>query len=89
MELPEDVVSDARRRLHRAAGQVAAVDRMLAENRECRDIVMQLSAATKALEQVGFKILAAGLTYCVENPDRAADEGYPLEELQRMFMKLA
>lgn len=89
MELPEEVVKDVRRRLHRAAGQLDAVDRMLAEGCECRDIVMQLSAATKALEQAGFKILAAGLTYCVEHPEEAAEQGYPLEELQRMFMRLA
>ena len=89
MELPDDVVQDARRRLHRVAGQVEAVERMLVDRRECRDVVMQLSAATKALEQVGFKILAAGLTYCVEHPEDAAERGYPLDEVQRMFMKLA
>jgi DNA-binding FrmR family transcriptional regulator len=89
MELPDEVVKDARRRLHRAAGQVEAVDRMLAEGRDCKDVVTQLSAATKALEQVGFKILAAGLTYCVEHPEESARRGYPLEEVQRMFMRLA
>jgi DNA-binding FrmR family transcriptional regulator len=89
MEMPEDVVEDARRRLHRVAGQVQAIERMLDEGRECRDVVTQISAATKALEQVGFRIVAAGLTYCVQNPDDAAAEGYPLEEVQRMFMKLA
>ena len=77
------------RRLHRVAGQVEAVERMLVDKRECREVVTQISAATKALEQVGFKILAAGLTYCVEHPEQAAAEGYPLEEVQRMFMKLA
>ncbi len=89
MELPEEVVKDARRRLHRAQGQLEAVDRMLSEGQECKAVMMQLSAATKALEQVGFKILAAGLTYCVEHPAEAAEEGYPLEEIQRMFMRLA
>ena len=43
----------------------------------------------RALEQAGFRLVAAGLTYCVEHPDDAAAEGYPLEEVQRMFMKLA
>jgi DNA-binding FrmR family transcriptional regulator len=89
MELPDEVVADARRRLHRVAGQVEAVERMLVDKRECRDVVTQISAATKALEQVGFKILAAGLTYCVAHPDEAEADGYPLEEVQRMFMKLA
>ena len=89
MQLPDDVVDDVRKRLRRAAGQVQAVERMLGEGQECRDVVTQLSAATRALEQAGFKLIAAGLTYCVENPDAAAADGYPLEAVERMFMKLA
>jgi DNA-binding FrmR family transcriptional regulator len=62
---------------------------MVEEGRECRDIVTQLSAASKALDQAGFRLVAAGLTYCVENPEAAAVDGYPLDAVQRMFMKLA
>jgi DNA-binding FrmR family transcriptional regulator len=50
---------------------------------------MQLSAATKALEQVGFRLIASGLTYCLEYPEEAAESGYPLDEVQRLFTKLA
>jgi DNA-binding FrmR family transcriptional regulator len=89
MQLPTEVVEDVRKRLRRAAGQVQAVERMLAEGRECRDVVTQLSAATKALEQAGFKLVASGLTYCLENPEEAEADGYPLETVERMFMKLA
>lgn len=89
MQLPDEVVDDVRKRLRRAAGQVQAVERMLAEGQECRDVITQLSAATKALEQAGFKLVAAGLTYCLENPDAATADGYPLETVERMFMKLA
>ena len=49
----------------------------------------QLTAATKALEQAAFKLVASGLVYCIEHPEQAAADGYPLEEVQRMFMKLA
>ena len=89
MELPDGVVNDLRKRLRRAAGQVNAVEKMLAEGRECRDVVTQLSAATSALEQVGFRLIASGLTYCIEHPDEAEASGYPLDEVQRMFTKLA
>lgn len=89
MELPDEVVRDLTLRLRRAQGQVHAVETMLSEGRECRDIVTQLSAATKALEQVSFRLIASGLTYCVEHPEEAAASGYPLEEVQRLFMKLA
>src|SRR5262245_56836731 len=89
MQLPDEVVDDVRKRLRRVAGQVQAVERMLAEGQECRDVVTQVSAATKALEQAGFKLVAAGLTYCLEHPDEAAADGYPLETIERMFLRLA
>jgi DNA-binding FrmR family transcriptional regulator len=89
VQLPDEVVTDLRKRLKRAGGQVQAVETMLAEGRECRDIVTQLSAATKALEQVGFRLIASGLTYCLEHPEAAAESGYPLDEVQRLFTKLA
>jgi DNA-binding FrmR family transcriptional regulator len=89
VELPDDVVEDLCNRLRRAGGQVQAVERMLAEHRECRDIVTQLSAAINALEQTGFRLLAAGLTFCIEHPEESAASGYPLDEVQRLFTKLA
>ncbi|HZM39022.1 MAG TPA: metal-sensitive transcriptional regulator [Acidimicrobiales bacterium] len=89
MQLPDEVVDDVRKRLRRVAGQVQAVERMLAEGQECRDVVTQVSAATKALEQAGFKLVAAGLSYCLEHPDEAAADGYPLETIERMFLRLA
>ena len=75
--------------VRRAEGQVRRVEAMLADGRECRDIVAQLSAATRALEQVGFRLIASGLTYCIEHPEDAAASGYPLDEVQRLFTKLA
>jgi len=89
VELPDEVVVDLRKRLRRADGQVQAVERMLAEGRECKDIVTQLSAAISALEQTGFRLIASGLTYCIQHPEEAEASGYPLDEVQRMFTKLA
>ena len=89
MELPEDVVEQVRKRLRRVEGQIRGIERMLEEGRECRDIVTQLSAATRALEQAGFRLISAGLTWCTEHPEEAVERGYPLDEVERMFMKLA
>lgn len=89
MELPEEVVEDVIKRLRRVEGQVRGIQAMLTEGRECRDVVTQISAATKALEQAGFKLVASGLTYCLSDPDKAASEGYDLDEVQKLFMKLA
>ena len=89
MELPEDTIADLTKRLRRAEGQVRGVQQMLAEGRDCREVLTQLSAVTKALEQAGFLLVAAGLTWCVSDPDRASAEGYALSDVQKMFMKLA
>lgn len=89
VEIPDDVRDDLRKRLRRAEGQVRAVQRMLDEQAECRDMVTQISAASKALEQVGFKLLATGLRYCTEHPEEAEASGYPLAEVERLFMKLS
>ena len=89
MEFPDEVVSDLQRRLRRVEGQVRGIQTMLDERRECRDVVTQVAAATQALEQVGFKLLASGLTQCLEDPARAEADGYPIAEVERLFLKLA
>ena len=89
VQLPEETVADVVRRLRRVEGQVRGIQQMLAEGRDCRDVVTQLSAANKALEQAGFVLVAAGLTWCLEDPERSAAEGYELSDVQKMFTKLA
>jgi DNA-binding FrmR family transcriptional regulator len=89
MDIPEETVADLTRRLRRVEGQVRGVQQMLADSRDCRDIVTQLSAASKALDQAGFLLVASGLTWCVANPEESAAEGYAIDDVQRMFMKLA
>lgn len=89
MRLPDEVAAEVRNRLRRVAGQVQGVERMLEEGRDCKEIVGQISAATKALEQAGFRLVAAGLAYCVEHPQAAQADGYDVESVQKMFMRLA
>lgn len=89
MKLPQDITDDLTKRLRRIEGQVRGIQQMLNENRECRDVVTQVSAASKALDQVGFKLLATGLSHCLANPKQAAANGFDLEEVEKLFMKLA
>jgi DNA-binding FrmR family transcriptional regulator len=89
MEIDSDVTEELQRRLRRVEGQVRGIQNMLADGRECRDIVTQVAASTRALEQVGFRLLAAGLTSCLEDPERAEAEGYPITEVERLFLKIA
>ena len=88
MELPDEVMDDIRKRLRRANGQVQAVERMLDEGRDCREVVTQLTAAIRALEQAGFKLVSNGLVWCLSNPDDAAAEGLDAVEVEKMFLRL-
>ena len=88
MELPDETIDDLQKRLRRIEGQVRGIQAMLSDGRECADVVTQIAAASKAMEQVGFKLVASGLTYCLTNPDDAARSGYDLERVEKMFMKI-
>lgn len=89
MEISDEVISDLMRRLRRIEGQVRGIHNMLEEERECRDVVVQIAAATKALEQVGFRMLASGLSSCLQDPRASAKAGYSVDEVEKMFLKLA
>ncbi len=89
MELPAETIDDIQKRLRRVEGQVRGIQQMLADGRDCRDVVTQLSAANRALEQAGFVLVAAGLTWCLQDPARSAAQGYELADVQKMFTKLA
>lgn len=89
MELPDQTQAELQRRLRLVEGQVRGVHQMLADDRDCREIVTQLSAATKALEQVGLQLVTAGLTWCVADPAAAAADGLSLDAVQKLFLKLA
>ncbi len=89
MDLPEETLADLQRRLRKVEGQLRGIQAMLADGRDCRDVVTQMSAAGKALDQVGFLLVSAGLQWCLEDPERSAAEGYDLGDVQKMFLKLA
>lgn len=89
MKIDDTVKADLHKRLRRIEGQVRGIQNMLEEERECRDIVTQIAAVTKAMEQVGFRMLASGLTHCLQYPDESAQSGYSVEDVEKMFLKLS
>lgn len=89
MNLDPDVLDSLIKRLARVEGQVRAVRTMIEEGRECRDVITQISAASTALDQVGFRLLSAGLQHCLADPKQAKRDGFDLEEVEKLFLKLA
>ncbi|TQR82202.1 metal-sensitive transcriptional regulator, partial [Mycobacterium hodleri] len=76
-------------RLRRAQGQLAGVITMIEQGRDCRDVVTQLTAVSKALSRAGFKIVATGMRECITG-DRC-DGRTPMteDELEKLFLGLA
>ena len=52
-------------RLRRVAGQVAAIERMVEEDRYCVDVLNQVAAVQAALGKVGAMVLGAHVETCV------------------------
>lgn len=89
MELDPKTLSDVTDRLRKVEGQIAGIVRMIESGRECADVVTQISAASKALDRAGFRLLASGLRDCIIDPKAAAKDGYDQDMLERLFLKLA
>ncbi len=89
MQFPEEVTDDLTKRLRRIEGQVRGLQTMLAEERECADVVTQIAAVSKALDRVGMKLISSGLAYCVANPEEASASGYDLARVEKLFMQLS
>lgn len=72
-------------RLRRAQGQLGGVIRLIEEGRDCKDVVTQLAAVSKALDRAGFAIIATGLEQCIVQKDATMDK----KDLEKLFLSLA
>ena len=68
-------------RLRRIEGQIRGISRMVEERRYCIDIIQQLTAARKALDQVSLKIMNGHIYSCVSDAIRRQDGAKKVEEL--------
>jgi len=87
VEMKEDVVVDVLKRLRRAQGQVGGLVQMIESGRDCKDVIIQLAAVSRALDRAGFKIIASGLEQCVS--DDSEKGALDRAELEKLFLTLA
>jgi DNA-binding FrmR family transcriptional regulator len=80
-------------RLHRIEGQVRGIERMVAEDRYCVDVLTQISAVTTALESLAFRILDEHVNHCVSgalasgDPTTAEEKSRELLEAVHRFSR--
>ena len=85
----EDSIAAVLNRLRRAQGQLAGVISMIEQGRECKDVVTQLAAVSRALDRAGFKIVATGLRECMSGETAKGDKPMTEAELEKLFLALA
>lgn len=82
-------VSEILNRLRRAQGQLAGVIGMVEQGRDCKDVVIQLAAVSKALDRAGFKLVACGLRECAAGTQPAEGKALTEGELEKLFLTLS
>ena len=75
------------KRVKRAQGQLGAVARMLEEGRSCDEIVIQMSAVSKAINTAAFTLISASLKECIVEGKNNSDA--VTAQLQKLFLSLA
>jgi DNA-binding FrmR family transcriptional regulator len=64
---------DYLRRLRKIEGQVRGLQRMVEADTWCPDVVIQVSSATRALQEVAVGLLNDHLHHCVQDAVRSSD----------------
>lgn len=71
------------KRLARVEGQLKGIQRMVKDRRYCIEIIQQVAASKKALEQAGLLIMRNHIDTCVSKSIRAKDSDDTVSELMR------
>lgn len=83
-----DIKDDLMKRLRRVEGQVRGVEKMLDENRDCREVLQQLTAIKSAVQQVSLTVARSYACQCLEGGEGKNQEEV-VEELIAMVSKTA
>lgn len=79
---------NARDRLVRAEGHLHGVIKMIDDEKECPDILIQIAAVKAALSKAGEVILEDHLEHCLVEAVKSGDITPQLEELKKALKQL-
>jgi DNA-binding FrmR family transcriptional regulator len=60
-------------RLRKIRGQLQAIEKMVAADHDCAEVLMQVVAARRALKSFGDKLVQSHLHDCIEHAETQAD----------------
>ena len=75
-------------RLKRAEGQMRGIQKMIEEEKECIDVITQLSAVRSSVDRIMGMIVAENLKSCLDNPELDSDkQSQKVEQAINMIIK--
>ncbi|GKS10956.1 metal-sensitive transcriptional regulator [Paenibacillus chitinolyticus] len=76
------------RRLKRVEGQVRGILKMMEEEKDCKDVVAQLSAVRSAADKAMAYIVATNLEHCIrQEEEKGKDTGKLVQEAVELLIK--
>jgi CsoR family transcriptional regulator, copper-sensing transcriptional repressor len=69
-----------KKRINRVVGQISGVQRMIEENRDCVEILNQISAVRSALDALGVELLTNHVQNCVMGNQTQHPKAKPLKK---------
>ncbi len=82
-----EVKADLANRMKRIEGQVRGVQRMIDEERDCADILQQMTAIRSAVHHASLILARAYCARCLQEPDSAETDAV-LDQLMATLRKL-
>lgn len=77
-------------RLRRVEGQARGIQKMIDEDRDCREIVLQLAAVKSAVVQTAMTILSHEMASCIARETaKGVQVDVALEEFMEVFKKFS
>ncbi len=77
----QDTKTEVLLRLKRIEGQIRGLQKMVDEERYCIEIINQITAVCRALEQVGLTVMKRHLESCVADSIKAKNSSEKIKEL--------
>ncbi len=71
------------KRLNRIMGQIKAIDKMVDENIQCEEVLIQINAAKSALHKVGQVVLEGHLNHCVREGIEHGDADQTIQDFAK------
>jgi DNA-binding FrmR family transcriptional regulator len=86
--IPEKVRANLQVRLRRIEGQIRGVQRMLDEERDCGEVLQQLSAVRSAFQNASLVFVRSYALQCLHDPQTDLSDEQLVEQLLTVLTKV-